>query len=145
MKAGECMVREFQAIHPDAPVEEVLRRLGVPGAEPIPVCDGNRLIGMVGYKDVAAGVAADVRRAGPVRARDVVAVDVIYCRETTELREATELMRENDVPLVPVLNAEGRIVGILRLAALPGSGGPERAETADPAETNNRGATHLRL
>jgi CBS domain-containing protein len=84
-------------------------------AEPVPVCDGNRLIGMVSYRDVATGV----RRGGPGRARDVVAQDIIYCLETTTVDEASALMRDNEVRVVPVLNADRRLVGILHLARLP--------------------------
>src|SRR4029077_20500308 len=113
MTVGERMARDFDVIHPDAPLEEAIRRLKTPDADPIPVCDADRLIGMVSYKDVAAGVAASVRHGGPVRARDLVAPDLLYCRESTELEEAVTLMRENDVRVVPVLNAEGRIVGVL--------------------------------
>jgi CBS domain-containing protein len=136
------MTREFEALHPEAPVEEVVRRLKVPDADPIPVCDGNRLIGMVSYRDVAAGVAAAVRRGGSVRARDVVAQDIIYCLETTTVGEAAALMRENDVRVVPVLNAERRMVGILHMAKVPADLAPsDTAGAHDPGG----GPTHLRL
>src|SRR5258705_10693612 len=78
MTAGECMTREFEAIHPEAPVEEVVRRLKTPDADPIPVCDGNRLIGMVSYRDVTAGAATGVRRGGQVRGPDLAAQAIIY-------------------------------------------------------------------
>jgi CBS domain-containing protein len=119
MTASELMTREYPIIHPDAPVEEVIRRLKTPNSEPLPVCDGDRLIGMVGYRDVAARVLAGVRRGAPVRARDVVAPDIVYCLETTDLDEAAALMRDNDVRSLPVLNNARRLVGILALASVP--------------------------
>lgn len=135
MTARECMLREFQVIQPDASMDEVIRRLKSPDADPIPVCDGDRLIGMVAYRDVAAGAAAGVRRGGQVRARDVVAPDLIYCRETTEVEEAAALMRENDVRVLPVLNAEGRIVGVLTL-----NGAPQDLAASSADQPNDPGA-----
>lgn len=116
MTANELMTREYPVVHPDAPVEEVIRRLKSPDSAPLPVCDGDRLVGMVGYRDVAMRALAGMRRGSPVRARDVVAPDIIYCLETTNVEEAAALMQDNDVRLLPVLNDARRVVGFLDLA-----------------------------
>ena len=131
MTAREIMTRKYPVVHPDAPVEEVIRRLRSPDADPLPVCDGDRLIGMVSYRDVATGVLAGVRRGGPVRARDVVAPDIIYCLETTDVEEAAALMRDNDVHSLPVLNEDRRLVGFIGLASASGDLGPSHAASRE--------------
>jgi CBS domain-containing protein len=130
MTAAECMERSYQVILADASVDEVVRRLKAPDADPIPVCEGDRLIGMVGYRDVASGVVAGVHRGDPVRARDVMAPDLVYCLETTEVEEAVALMRDRQMRVLPVVSADRRMVGVLSLASVsgseasPGAGGP---------------------
>jgi CBS domain-containing protein len=135
MTAREFMTREFPVLHPDDPVEEVVRRLKSSEVDPLPVCDGDRLVGVVNYRDLAARVGGAGRRGRPVRARDVVAEDVIYCRETTALEEAVALMRDNQVRSLPVLNADGRLVGILPLASVPEDLVPPRSEGSPEGRT----------
>ena len=119
MTARERMASTFECIHAETSVEDVLRRLKTPDADPLPVCDGDRLIGMVSYRDAAARAGGGGRWGVHPRARDLVAPDLIYCLETTKLEEAVALMRDNNVRSLPVLNASGRLVGMLALENVP--------------------------
>jgi CBS domain-containing protein len=119
MTAGDLMTREFRVVHPDASVEEVLRLLQAPGSDPLLVCDGDRLIGMVRHSDVAPRVVAARRRGISARARDVVAEEILFCLETTATEEAVALMQEQGVASLPVLNQARCLVGILALKDVP--------------------------
>ena len=60
---------------------------------------------MLDLDTVRDGHDAHREGARPLRVRDAVAPDVLYCLETTDLAEAAELMRENRVNAIPGLGA----------------------------------------
>lgn len=131
MTAGELMTRTFEVVHPDALIEHVAARLAAPEAEPLLVCEHGRLTGVLDRDDVARanGAAGGARR---LRVRDVVAPDVLYCLEGTDLVEAAALMRESRARVIPVLSADRRPVGVVRLADVPDEDRAPHAESGSP-------------
>ena len=59
-----------------------------------------------------------VGRLGELRARDVMTRDVIVVREADPLQTAIETLKEHHITGVPVVDAQGRFVGILSMADL---------------------------
>src|SRR5262252_8733685 len=53
-----------------------------------------------------------------MRATDVMVRNVIAVRPETEVAEAVKLLTEHDVSALPVIDADGRLVGILSEADL---------------------------
>ena len=122
MTAGERMKRSFDVIHPDTPLEQAATRVDPTGRRPILVCEHDRLIGVLDAEALRVG-----RRMGAIgprspRVRDAVAPDVLYCLESTELEEVAALMRENQAPVIPVLSADRRLVGVVSLEDVLASG-----------------------
>src|SRR5215471_16923268 len=123
MTAGELMARKFESVHADARIEEVARKLDACGTSHLPVCRDGLLVGVVSHEDVAASTRRMSRR---VRVGDVIAPDIIFCFEGTDVTEAAKLMRENRVSLLPVLSRAKRLVGVLSLSDIPGERVPQR-------------------
>lgn len=121
MTAGELMTRRFEVIHADAPLEEVARRLESCESGPLPVCKDGLLVGLISRREIAARVASLRHRTVPIRVADVIAPDILFCFESTEVTEAANLMKENRVPLLPVLSRSKRVVGVLALKDIPGT------------------------
>ena len=117
MKARELMTRKFEVVHADADVEEVARKLETSNAGILPVCKDGLLVGMVTHDDLAVHVTAGRQ---PTRVADVIAPDILYCFESTDVTEAANLMRENRVPFLPVLRENKTVVGVLALKDIPG-------------------------
>ena len=128
MTAGERMTRSFDVIHPDVLLEHVPSRLDSPGSRPILVCEHDRLIGVLDPEALRGGARRRDRGSRPLRVRDAVAPDVLFCLESTDLAEAAALMRENRALAIPVLDASRRLVGVVALADLPEEGEPSTAE-----------------
>lgn len=120
MTAGELMTRKFDVVHADAYVEDVARKLKSCDTGVLPVCKDGLLVGMVTHGDLAARVAPSNRRAEHTRIADVIAPDILFCFENTEVTEAANLMKENQVPLLPVLSRSKKVVGVLALKDIPG-------------------------
>jgi len=119
MTAREIMSRQFEFVHPDAPIDEVARKMATLDLEPLPVCKDGCLVGLVSQNEVATRVAPARSARRPMRVRDVIAPDVVYCFENTEVNEAALLMREKRVRLLPVLSRNNRLVGLLALKDIP--------------------------
>jgi CBS domain-containing protein len=120
MTAGELMTREFEVVHADARVEEAARKLQKSGSATLPVCKDGQLVGMVTHVDLTAGATLLKRGNETTRIGDVIAPDILFCFESTDVAEAASLMKENRVPLIPVLTRNGRMVGVLALKDIPG-------------------------
>jgi CBS domain-containing protein len=119
MTAGELMTRTFETVDADARLEDVARKLQASGVDLLPVCRDGILVGTITPEDVIRRDDAASRR-GAVRAADVVAPDLLFCFESTDVSEAANLMKENRVTLLPVLSPAKKVVGVLALASIPG-------------------------
>ena len=118
MQLRDVMTRDVEVIHPDATVEEAAEKMEALNVGPLPVCDGQRLVGMITDRDitvraVAAGVAPD-----QAKVRDVMTPEVAYAFEDQDVREAERIMQDNQIRRLPILDRDKRLVGIVSLGDL---------------------------
>ncbi|HKQ57432.1 MAG TPA: CBS domain-containing protein [Candidatus Eisenbacteria bacterium] len=134
MTAADLMTRTFEVVHPDTLLEHVVVRSDQPENGPLLVCEHGRLIGILDTREVAAAKRQPGAVARAARVRDVVAPDVLYCLESTDVTEAAALMREHDAPVIPVLGPDRRLVGLVSLKDVP--------LEAEPSPARNGGDEH---
>jgi CBS domain-containing protein len=84
----------------------------------LPVCDGERLIGMLTDRDIAIRAVAEGRDPRSTRARDVITEKVRYVFEDQDVQEAARMMEEAQIRRLPVLNRDKKLVGVLSLGDL---------------------------
>lgn len=70
-------------------------------------------VGILTDRDVVLEIIAQDVDVNTVRISDVMSYELITVREDTPILEALDLMRERAVRRLPVINAEGKLVGIL--------------------------------
>ena len=128
MTAGELMTRKFESVQADARLEEVTRKLQVSGMNLLLVCQDGYLVGTITHQEVEGGGPPPRRRSDAVRVADVIAPDLLFCFENTDVSEAANLMRENRVNLLPVLSQNKSLVGVLALDSIPGQDAVREAE-----------------
>jgi CBS domain-containing protein len=92
----------------------------------VPIVDGDRLVGTITDRDLAVKVVAegkDVRSTtvGEVASRDLVTVD-----PQQDLDEALRLMAQHQVRRLPVVEEDGRLVGILAQADVAREASPQQ-------------------
>jgi CBS domain-containing protein len=114
---------------------------------PIPVCDGDRLLGMLTDRDIAIrAVAEDGRDPREVAVANVMTPDVIYCFDDQDVEEAARIMQERQIRRLLVLNREKQLVGIVSLGdvAVENTNPQTKAETlkkvSEPAEPQRAAA-----
>jgi magnesium transporter len=112
-EAGGLMSPRYVRLRPDMSVDEAvayLRRAARERVETIYyiyVLDAEqRLVGVVSFRDLFAA-------AGDARVRDVMRGNVISVRDDLDQEAVAHVIAENGLMAVPVLDAEGRICGIV--------------------------------
>jgi CBS domain-containing protein len=85
----------------------------------VPVIDAkgsNRLVGIVTDRDLVVKVLAGGRGLEGVTVRDAMTTNPASCREDDDVDEAMNVMEDRQVRRVPILDASGRVSGIIAQA-----------------------------
>ena len=85
---------------------------------PLPVCEGERLVGMLTDRDITVRAVAAGRDPRMTQVRDVMTPDVVYGFEDQEVHDAVRLMEQYQIRRLPVLNRSQQLVGIVALGDL---------------------------
>ncbi|WP_447979482.1 CBS domain-containing protein [Candidatus Nitrospira bockiana] len=129
-RLSEVMTRGVETIRPSATVEEAAETMKRLDVGVIPVCDGNRLDGILTDRDIVVRVIADRRDPKTVRVHDAMSPGAVYCYEDQTVEDAARLMEQKQIRRLPVLNRNNELVGIVSLGDLAVKTG----ETAIKAE-----------
>src|SRR5213593_4067302 len=81
-----------------------------------PIVEGDRLIGMLTDRDIATRVAAEGRNPDQVKVRDVASKQLITIAPGQDLDEALQKMAHHQVRRLPVVEEDGRLVGVVAQA-----------------------------
>jgi CBS-domain-containing membrane protein len=82
------------------------------GVVPV-VNEEQRVVGMVTDRDICIAAATRASRPSDVQVRDVMSGDVATCRAGDDVHAALKTMKERRVRRLPVLDAQGRLAGII--------------------------------
>ncbi|WP_129790604.1 CBS domain-containing protein [Sphingosinicella sp. CPCC 101087] len=134
MKVAECMSRDVQIVKPDQPIQEAAQFMLRTDSGSMPVCDGDRLVGMVTDRDIAVRAVAQGR--GPdTPVREAMSDSVEYCYEDDDVEQVAMKMSDSQVRRFPVLSREKKLVGIVSLGDI------SRSDTGDAANVALGGIT----
>ena len=129
MKISEVMTTEVETIGADQTAREAASFMLRADAGSIPVCEGDKVIGMITDRDIAVRGVAEGR--GPDTPVSELMSDGIICaREDEDIQEVARRMSEEQVRRLPVLDAEDRLCGIVSLGDLTRETRGEAAQTA---------------
>jgi CBS domain-containing protein len=126
MRVNEVMTKGAECIPPSATVRDAAGRMRDLDVGSLPVCDNDRLVGVVTDRDIAVRSVAAGHDPKSERVSEVMTDKVVYCFDDQDVREAAELMREEQVRRLPVLNRAKRLVGIVSLGDLAVQAGDDR-------------------
>jgi len=118
MKVSEVMTRKAEVVRPDTTVQEAAERMRQLDVGPLPVCDGDRLVGMVTDRDITVRSTAEGWDPFTTPVRDVMTPETFYCFEDQDVTEAARIMNEHQVRRLLVLNRDKRLAGIVSLGDL---------------------------
>jgi CBS domain-containing protein len=84
----------------------------------LPVCQDDRLIGMVTDRDITIRGIAEGRQPDQTSVQEVMTGEVVSVLEDQDVEEAANLMEERQIRRLPVVDHEQRLVGIVSLGDL---------------------------
>jgi len=114
MRISEIMSRDVKVARPQDTIQDVARRMAEIDAGVIPVCDGDRLQGMVTDRDIVVRAVSE-GRSFQTPVSEVMTPDVECCYEDDDISEAADRMAELQVRRLAVVDRDKRLVGIVAL------------------------------
>jgi CBS domain-containing protein len=112
----EVMTPNPSTIKPDESVVEAARIMKEQDAGVVPVTENGRLTGMVTDRDIAIRVVAEGKDPQSTKVREVASTDLVTIDPQQELDEALRLMAQHKVRRLPVVEEDGRLVGVVAQA-----------------------------
>jgi CBS domain-containing protein len=81
-----------------------------------PIVEGDHLVGTLTDRDIAIRVVAEGKDPASTQVRDVASKQVVTLDPQQDLREALRLMATHQVRRLPVVEEDGRLVGVVAQA-----------------------------
>ena len=118
MQLKDVMTAEVEVIAPEASISEAAETMSHLDIGPLPVCEGERLVGMLTDRDITVRAVAAGRDPRTTPVRDVMTPDVVYGFEDQAVEDAARLMEQYQIRRLPVLNRSQQLVGMVALGDL---------------------------
>jgi CBS domain-containing protein len=112
----DVMTKDPQALEGGASVIEAARLMRDEDAGIVPVVEGEKLVGAVTDRDIAVRVVAEGKSPESVTVGEIASRDLVTIDPQQELSEALRLMARHQVRRLPVVEEDGKLVGIVAQA-----------------------------
>jgi CBS domain-containing protein len=112
----EVMTSNPSTIEPNKTVADAARIMKQEDAGVVPVTENGRLTGMVTDRDIAIRVVAEGKDPQSTTVSEVASTDLVTVDPQQDLDEALRLMAQHQVRRLPVVEEDGRLVGVVAQA-----------------------------
>ena len=113
---SEAMTSKPCAIDSDKSVAHAAQMMRDEDVGFAPIVEGERLVGAVTDRDIAVKVVAEGRDPEQTTVREIASTELVTVNPQQELDEALRLMANHQVRRLPVIEKDGRLVGVLAQA-----------------------------
>lgn len=120
-QVSELMTRGVRTLSPADTAAFAAQAMDELDIGAIPVCDGEKLVGMVTDRDIALRVVAQGCPADTPLS-DIMSPDVVWCSENDSTDTVMDEMAGYQIRRLPVVDRDKRLVGILSLGDLAAKG-----------------------
>lgn len=131
MKVQDVMTRDVKTCRIDDNVSNAAREMWMRNCGVLPVVDDRQqVIGILTDRDICIAAGSKNREPSSIPVSEVMTRTLYSCAPEADIREALQIMRQRQVRRLPVVDAKGKLCGILSLddVAL------KAREAAKPAE-----------
>jgi CBS domain-containing protein len=112
----DVMTSDPQSVAPSATVAEAARLMRDNDIGSLPVVEGGKVVGVVTDRDIAVRAVAEGKDPQNTKVGDVRSTDIVTVDPQQDLAEALRLMARHQVRRLPVVEEDGRLVGIVAQA-----------------------------
>jgi acetoin utilization protein AcuB len=123
MRVHEVMTENARAVAPELPLSEAIGLMAEHGVRHLPVVDGGKLVGVISERDLLEATGWKTGRYleadhAPKVVRDYMSVPVETVERDEDVRTAVDRILDRRVGCLPVVDAAGRLEGILTVEDL---------------------------
>src|SRR5947207_12523338 len=113
MQIKEIMTTDIQVVNPHTSIADAAQTMRSLDVGALPVCDGQRLVGMLTDRDITVRAVADGRDPNKTTVQDCMSPGMFFCFEDQETGEIERMMQEKQIRRLPVLTREKQLSGIV--------------------------------
>ena len=118
MKINQIMTHNVEVIEPTGVLQEAAQKMERLNVGSLPVCNGQRLVGMITDRDITVRSVAQGQNPTQTQVSAVMTPELIYCYDDQDVKEAAELMERHQIRRLPIINRDKNLVGIVALGDL---------------------------
>ncbi len=134
MQIREIMTQGAEVVYLDDAAQAAGAKMRELDVGALPVCDGERIQGVITDRDLAIRLVAEGRDPARTKVSDIMTPGVSYCFDDQSVEEAVMLMEAEQIRRLPILNRDKQLVGMLSLGDLAlRTEGTEDEDLADEA------------
>jgi CBS domain-containing protein len=126
MKIKDVMTRDVETVRPDQTLQEAATKMKALDVGPMPVTEGDRLVGVLTDRDIVVRGVAEGRDARTTKVRDAMTSDVVSCREDDDVKDAANKMKDRQIRRIVVVDGQQRVSGIVSLGDIAVDTGDEK-------------------
>jgi CBS domain-containing protein len=112
----DAMTNDPRSVEASTPIVEAARLMKQEDVGVIPIVEGDRLHGVITDRDIVIRIVAEGKDAQSATVGEAASQNVVTIDPQQELDEALRLMAQHQVRRLPVVEEDGRLVGILATA-----------------------------
>jgi CBS domain-containing protein len=130
MRVEQLMTKQVRSCRPDDTLERAAQLMWDHDCGSLPVCAGNdasRTVGIITDRDIAMCGMFHPKPLRDLPVSEAMARNPRTCRPTDGIEDAEKIMREAQIRRLPVVDDDGRLIGMISLADLAREAARERA------------------
>lgn len=113
---SDVMTRDVQSVSPQETIRRAAEMMDQLNVGSLPVCDGEKLIGIVTDRDIAVRATAAGRAPDEARVQDVMTDQIRWCFDDQSVDEVMQQMGDTQIRRIPVIDHNTRqLIGIVSL------------------------------
>ena len=112
----EIMTSSPRTIDPSTPVVDAAKLMRDEDVGPIPIVEGERVVGMLTDRDIVLRAVAEGKDPQSLTAGEIASKQIVTIDPEQSLDEAARLMAQHQLRRLPVCEEDGRLVGIVAQA-----------------------------
>jgi len=145
-QVSQVMTRGVRTMSPRDTVQLAAQAMDELNIGAVPVCDGERLVGIVTDRDITVRGVAQGRPADRAPVSEVMTEEVCWCYEDQSIEEVAKEMSEIQIRRLPVVDREKHLVGMVSLGDVAVKadrieGGDALADISQPIEPDRSGTS----
>ena len=127
---SDVMTRDVRTLRPSDSVVEAARCMDELNVGVIPVCEGEKLVGMVTDRDIVVRGVAQKGEIGSMKLADVMSGHVRCANPDDDVDQVLGEMAEAQIRRLPVVDGNQRLVGIVSLGDIAAKNPDDEVDVA---------------